>query len=266
MAELPMKKRRASKACLSCRTRKVRCDYSEDGVACSNCKADGFECHTVERKKRRKNVNLVTREPHDSDNSVIHEIDQVSRMTPDVNRDIDLQDNSIADQLDVTNDFQSQPQISPTPNVANDPSVSRHTLLHSVPHYGFLMGISRNQDESENQSNQPTIEDVILQLGVDDDQNAPSQHSRLGEHEFKYLQMTGSLSLPDQSIMNELVDVYFRMFHPFFPIIEKTAFLHDFHQMNAGNLPGPSLLLLQAVLFIGSGVSRSTSFNLANLD
>ncbi|OJD25963.1 hypothetical protein ACJ73_02662 [Blastomyces percursus] len=44
-------RKRASKACQSCRARKVRCGVSEYGVPCHNCKVDGIECIVPERKK-----------------------------------------------------------------------------------------------------------------------------------------------------------------------------------------------------------------------
>ncbi|KLJ06816.1 hypothetical protein EMPG_17692 [Blastomyces silverae] len=44
-------RKRASKACQSCRARKVRCGVSEHGVPCHNCKLDDIECIVPERKK-----------------------------------------------------------------------------------------------------------------------------------------------------------------------------------------------------------------------
>ncbi|PGH02395.1 hypothetical protein GX51_04703 [Blastomyces parvus] len=46
-----LSRKRASKACQSCRARKVRCGVSEHGVPCHNCKLDDVECIVPERKK-----------------------------------------------------------------------------------------------------------------------------------------------------------------------------------------------------------------------
>ena len=51
-------KRRASKACCCCRSRKVRCDVVENGSPCTNCRLDQVECIVTESKRRR----LVVRE------------------------------------------------------------------------------------------------------------------------------------------------------------------------------------------------------------
>lgn len=47
-------KRRASKACHCCRSRKVRCDVVEGGIPCTNCRLDEVECVVTEGKRRRK--------------------------------------------------------------------------------------------------------------------------------------------------------------------------------------------------------------------
>lgn len=47
-------KRRASKACQCCRSRKVRCDVVESGTPCTNCRLDEVECCVTEGKRRRK--------------------------------------------------------------------------------------------------------------------------------------------------------------------------------------------------------------------
>ena len=53
-------KRRAAKACAACRSRKVRCDWTQrfhvtaDGkVTCSNCAMDSIKC-VIEESRRRK--------------------------------------------------------------------------------------------------------------------------------------------------------------------------------------------------------------------
>jgi len=49
-------KRRASKACQCCRSRKVRCNVVEHGAPCTNCRLDEVEC-TVSESKRKKYEN-----------------------------------------------------------------------------------------------------------------------------------------------------------------------------------------------------------------
>lgn len=47
--------RRARRACLSCRTRKIRCNVEQQGPPCSNCLTDGLPgCQTVESLRGKK--------------------------------------------------------------------------------------------------------------------------------------------------------------------------------------------------------------------
>lgn len=46
-------KRRASKACQCCRSRKVRCNVVEHGAPCTNCRLDQVECVITESKRKR---------------------------------------------------------------------------------------------------------------------------------------------------------------------------------------------------------------------
>ncbi|UNI18970.1 Cutinase transcription factor 1 beta [Purpureocillium takamizusanense] len=56
-SEAPQKvtKRRAARACVSCRARKVRCDVVE-GAPCGNCRWDNVECIVQESRRRKKNL------------------------------------------------------------------------------------------------------------------------------------------------------------------------------------------------------------------
>ncbi|KAJ4181910.1 hypothetical protein NW767_013997 [Fusarium falciforme] len=47
-------KRRASRACLSCRNRKVRCDVVKGGVPCTNCRLDRIDCVVTESNRGRR--------------------------------------------------------------------------------------------------------------------------------------------------------------------------------------------------------------------
>ncbi|KAJ2986030.1 hypothetical protein NUW58_g5226 [Xylaria curta] len=48
-------KRRAARACVSCRARKVRCDVVE-GAPCGNCRWDGVECIVQESRRRKLSI------------------------------------------------------------------------------------------------------------------------------------------------------------------------------------------------------------------
>jgi Fungal Zn(2)-Cys(6) binuclear cluster domain len=53
-------KRRASKACQCCRARKVRCNVTEHGAPCTNCRLDEVDC-IVSESRRKKYVAALSR-------------------------------------------------------------------------------------------------------------------------------------------------------------------------------------------------------------
>ena len=47
-------KRRAAKACQTCRSRKVRCDVVDSGPPCNNCRLDNVQCIVSDSRRKRK--------------------------------------------------------------------------------------------------------------------------------------------------------------------------------------------------------------------
>ena len=46
-------KRRASQACACCRARKVRCNVTEYGAPCTNCRLDEVDCVVSESRRKK---------------------------------------------------------------------------------------------------------------------------------------------------------------------------------------------------------------------
>jgi hypothetical protein len=51
-------KNRAPRACLHCRSRKVRCDVFTGGSPCTNCRLDSLTCKVVDANRPRKIASL----------------------------------------------------------------------------------------------------------------------------------------------------------------------------------------------------------------
>lgn len=47
-------RKRAPKACVKCRRRKVRCDVTRTGNPCTNCRLDSKQCEVIPRAKTRQ--------------------------------------------------------------------------------------------------------------------------------------------------------------------------------------------------------------------
>lgn len=57
----PSSKKRSTQACLSCRSRKVRCDVVNEGTPCTNCRLDDVDC--ILKKSRRGQKPAVASHP-----------------------------------------------------------------------------------------------------------------------------------------------------------------------------------------------------------
>ncbi len=205
------RKRRASRACGSCKARKVRCDVVKTGFPCTDCRNEGYECSIPERKKRRK---TVRRASDDDEAEVGASIDRRRR----------------------------------------DSGLSQHAILHQIPHYPFLVNFAHIPTDSEDRFSSPP-----LSSNQDADRRPNSvSDARDMSDELAFLKGKGALDLPEKRILDIFVSHYFRIIHPFFPIIDKVAFSSKLGDMDPHHSPGKSslsLMLLQAVLFSASSVS-----------
>ncbi|RFU75565.1 cutinase transcription factor 1 beta [Trichoderma arundinaceum] len=198
------KKKRASKACSCCRTRKIRCDVLKTGVPCTKCQLDGFDC-AVQARKKRRGKNEPARQPP-----------------------------TLGEEL----------RISEAARPSSPRSIPQHAMLHQVPHYPFFRSFA------------PDGQSSLLAVSQDDhDVSGAIKHSRLDEEDIQFLRRKGALSLPSKGVIDEFVSNYFQLFHPFFPILDKSSFLESYYRgdHSAGSHSrGLSLLLLQAIIFTAS--------------
>lgn len=209
------RKRRASKACSGCRTRKVRCDVLQTGSPCSKCRLDGFECILQQRKKRRR------RTAHASQKDSLEAVGEPATI-----------------------------DAAAAARSSSAPSLSQHAMQHQVPHYLFFRDFA------------PRGQLLLLPAKTEGEQSLPGESGddskRLAGDDVQYLRHKGAFELPAKRAMDEFVANYFQVFHPFFPVVDKLVFLESYYTTDYEgilNQRGPSLLLLQAVLFTASAVS-----------
>lgn len=217
------KNRRASKACSGCRTRKVRCDVLKTGRPCTKCRLDGFECVLEQRKKRRRRI--------------VHSAQNASS--------------------EITADKPARLDLAASARSSSARSLSQHAMLYQVPHYPFFREFA------------PRGQQLLLSAQKEEEKEEGAQRTpgesggegeRLADDDLQYLRQKGAFELPAKRAMDELVANYFQVFHPFFPVVDKYAFLESYYKTGYEGIltrKGPSLLLLQAVLFTASAVSCS---------
>lgn len=214
------KKRRASKACSCCRARKIRCDVLERGLPCTKCRVDGFECLVRERKKRRRK-----------------------------------------DETQVVSPSSEQPRGGLTGKVSSSSrSIPQHVMLHRVPHYPFFRNFAPwgQQPLLPAQDRDQSVALPVSARGRTASQEGTSAQF-VDDDDLQFLKHRGAFDLPPKNAIDEFVSNYFQLFHPFFPVVDKYSFLEDYFRSDHEALlscRGPSLLLLQAILFTASAVCR----------
>ncbi|KAI1415176.1 fungal-specific transcription factor domain-containing protein [Hypoxylon sp. FL1857] len=266
-------KRRAARACISCRSRKVRCDVVE-GAPCGNCRWDNVECIVQESRRRRKN--LFHSNPSSSQNSTAPQTAEAQLRAKPANPI------AIASAAAPLRRASEATQSSAAGNDVTGPGAILDGGLEShVPHLLYQRSGLRpdpvllstlqasnngsrypsiwpNPNTCQNSSSAATTGALRTAqfLNSLEEPDASSQlpafirplPSKIAPEDVSYLHTKGALSLPSPSLQNALLTAYVEYVHPYMPLIE----LHDFLGMinsRDGLYGQTSLFLYQSVMF-----------------
>lgn len=132
---------------------------------------------------------------------------------------------------------------------ADSKPLPEHMMLHRVPFYPFIRNFAPTG--RKNLSCKDTGRGIVLPV--------PNEHLNTpAEEDMEFLKRKGALELPDKDSLDECITCYFGVFHPFFPIIDRSDFLGRYKESIQTHEPtaaGPSLLLLQGIIFTACSVS-----------
>ncbi|KAI2641703.1 transcription factor CTF1 [Hypomontagnella submonticulosa] len=267
-------KRRAARACISCRSRKVRCDVVE-GAPCGNCRWDNVECIVQESRRRRKNLFHSTSSTASQCNTAPQAAEAQLRAKPA---------NPIAI-ASAAAPLRRTSEVTQTSAVGNDVTGSGvlmdGALESHVPHLLYQRSGLRPDpvllstlQASNNGSRYPSIwpnpntcQNSSSAAGTEasrtaqflnslEEPDASSQlpafirplPAKIAPEDVTYLHAKGALSLPSLSLQNALLTAYVEYVHPYMPLVE----LHDFLGMinsRDGLYGQTSLFLYQSVMF-----------------
>ncbi|EXJ90299.1 hypothetical protein A1O1_03398 [Capronia coronata CBS 617.96] len=244
-------KRRASKACHCCRSRKVRCDVVESGVPCTNCRLDEVECVVTEGKRRRKSH---------ADGDKFHHSSRGSSVKEEKN---DLPEFPIFDNVDWLVDL--DPVVDQSEH--NQSHALEFELNHHSPHMLYqTQGHRITAEERSRRMSAMSSRALPTHLQLPARLSYSPQPSRRPEialpqyiqpipprimtEDLEYLQKKGAFSIPDAGFRNELLRCYVQYVHPYLPIIDLKDFLAAIEKNEPAN--AISLLLFQAVMFAGT--------------
>ncbi|KAM5369085.1 hypothetical protein ACJZ2D_009180 [Fusarium nematophilum] len=229
-ARKPNCRKRASKACLKCRKRKVRCDVTRTAQPCTNCRLDGAEC-TVILKER----SCGEAAPRDLDHSV--EADLLSQISGDIHglgypdlewaigRDGQTAEDSHRYLDNETSRWHADMNLA-SGNSLQDPA--QLALPSSIPDEGSLDAAGS-----------------WMKLGYE-----KAKFSRVD-----FLESQMCFHVPAEPLLDEFLRHYFLFVHPMLPMLNEGMFWEDyeistvFGDYNQHRVP---ILLLQAMLFAAS--------------
>ncbi|KKA27792.1 hypothetical protein TD95_003564 [Thielaviopsis punctulata] len=277
-------KRRAARACVSCRARKVRCDVVE-GAPCGNCRWDGIECVVQESRRRKKNLSSVNGIPGPARRVSPAEVQPLSQSpTATASASAAFSNHQGRSLSDISSPANAAAAAMATASVAASVSAleatnadARRILSQSnqsmnAPSLGspFTTGLS-DQLNFTNNENMMAARRAWANL-LRQAQNGGNANvfnpmsgqplaslpafirplpSKIGPDEIAFLHAKGSLTLPSLSIQSALLQAYAEYVHPFMPLLDLHGFLTA---VNARNDPRGqiSLFLYHCAMFAAS--------------
>ncbi|KIW78402.1 hypothetical protein Z517_08238 [Fonsecaea pedrosoi CBS 271.37] len=208
-------------ACIICRKRKVKCDLTQVGQPCTNCRSGEYDCLPHRRKRRRY---TVTDSPDDSAN--VTQQGQVA----DHNESMAPPRSSLpvvtgSEQIAIVVDDSDQ-RTSP---VFGDSSTTEYSYVGRCEYLGGQIHFTEDLTRRPSRS-RPDV----------------SPH----DSDLHFLQIQHALDLPPRPVRAALVSAFMERCHPWTPIVELSW-------VNEPNHRHDSLLLEQSVFLAGSRVLNS---------
>ncbi|KAI0491133.1 fungal-specific transcription factor domain-containing protein [Xylaria cf. heliscus] len=279
-------KRRAARACVSCRARKVRCDVVE-GAPCGNCRWDGVECIVQESRRRKKGL-------FDPNSTASHIANTCAPHHQHAEAHL-LKAKTMPNPIAIASVASVQHPRHPTelsqtgalnidaskPSLASHDGVDVHASHLRCQRLNLVSTLPLNSQGSRyanifpqplaGQSNPSSTPNPGTAAGTNagngalktskfikplDETDIFSQNygflrplpSKMAPEDVDYLRTKGALSLPSFSLQKALLRAYAEYVHPYMPLLD----LHDFLTIvdaNDGSRGQTSLFLYQAVMF-----------------
>ncbi|KAK3373841.1 fungal-specific transcription factor domain-containing protein [Lasiosphaeria ovina] len=269
-------KRRAAKACSSCRTRKVRCDVVEHAPGpCGNCKWDGVEC-IVQESRRRKKANMLNAvRMMSTDNAEASQ--PTGGLIPMAAADLLEAQTALSQrgaggarmQYGAHLDAQRASQILAFRNYRTPAGVlapqfsgpnGHYQCSHPAPNQSTSFGNSNPRPRAGPMPDLPDLPDVGNEL-------LPFMKpfpAKIDEADLQYLRRKDALALPVPKLESALISAFVEFVHPYIPVLDLDKFLGVVSQRDGQN-DKVSLLLYQAVLFAGAafvdaGILRESGY------
>ncbi|KAJ5580850.1 hypothetical protein N7450_007151 [Penicillium hetheringtonii] len=280
------RRQRASRACETCHSRKVRCDAASLGVPCTNCVAFSIECK-IPSPKRKKNSSKPKDDGRYADSpprTASSLVDAaVAQFRPDHNEEPagtgsseDPRVQSSSDEKDDAFGYRKShmavdgmPATSLTDAEAAQQATEDNAYAQfmkpkfaraPIKEAGRVAYLGESSNLSLLVQDRHGTTDVVHYPLPPNIRGSRARLTDLDNLEIDILHQRGAFLLPPKPLCDELVDAYFKWVAPVVPIINRSRFMR--HYRDPKN--PPSLLLLQAILLAGSRVCTNPQLMDAN--
>ncbi|KAI1824738.1 fungal-specific transcription factor domain-containing protein [Xylaria intraflava] len=256
-------KRRAARACVSCRARKVRCDVVE-GAPCGNCRWDGVECVVQESRRRKKSLfdttsqlaeaHLLKAKTPNPITASVQSLLHPAKLSPAAAPNSDASDHEVSRrgnaEVPIPKPQSQRPKLISTVQPNNQGSRYPNIFPQLHPSHS---NTSSNTDTSAGadveaskmtQFHKPPEELDFFQKYKFLRPLPP----KIAPEDVAYLRAKGALSVPSLPLQKALLHAYVEYVYPYNPLLD----LHDFLGIidaNDGSRGQISLFLYQAVMF-----------------
>ncbi|KAI0200854.1 hypothetical protein F4808DRAFT_141790 [Astrocystis sublimbata] len=266
-------RKRASKACLSCRARKVRCDVSQRGRPCMNCYLDSDTCIVTSRASKFRKAEREVIEDSEA-SGVLHPPDTIQNRRHETmtegaaNSEVNVgaavseagflahvNDSHTVETVQALNVSSFAPEIHQEQqsyhtifNGFDDPSLKRP--LSTIPEFNAppqSFGAFANSESGlwtdQLSFNAHVTYSYYPFLAVNNMHNVLPQ-------DVNFLESQGCLRVPTREILDEFMQQYFLHVHPLMPFLNEGDFWNLYcYQDNVFTGERMSLLVFQAMLF-----------------
>ncbi|KAH7127937.1 hypothetical protein B0J13DRAFT_510400 [Dactylonectria estremocensis] len=257
-------RRRASKACLACRARKVRCDVVLRDGTCTNCALDKRQCVVKARPSKyrtHRNQNIVNHD--ESEKQPTSSSHEKSQKQPHTQFITEVFDCSPVDQATASSERSSDQCRTSPPTCFQDPRYpltdsSNHALFDSI-HSGITNHANDTFIPPNTGNHQPGPPFYNASAGEFPGQAhviysyfpfLDAELSSLSHHDVQFLESQGCFKVPGRQAADEFVRQYFLHVHPGLPLLDECAFWDMYYPNGVqGSRTTLSLFVFQAMLF-----------------
>jgi transcriptional regulatory protein AMDR len=259
-----------SAACVHCHRRKVRCDARVVGLPCTNCRTSGkADCRIHEKKKRLAvrsildPVPIRSRPLPTSEHVANPPTTAGTPMPPSFPTAFPSGPGAIS--IASNQQHEHQPNSGPDTFGPHDLSHAHEAHTEMEQHLVKLI----DEEESGRREIQRGVRafyvghehsnmSFLIRQQRDRDDNVyhfasneiPRRQMKTGHDQL----LMDALTLPEPALADELVQAYFTYVNPGYPIVDEDLFMTQYRNRDPAD--PPPILLLQAILLVGTHVSR----------